>query len=580
VFIFLAYTEMSFFNESEDDQFSSWTSPFFTNQNLEGHAYARWLSDDEYRLVEDLTWKNVRPREILSTLKDQNENNLSTLSTIYDAQHKIRKIEYGGKTSMQVLMSLLHINRYVYEPFINPVTNKLQALFFVHPTSYEIWRAFPHVLIIDATYKTNIYKMPFVQIVGVTSTGKTFCIAFVFISEEKMDNYKWALEQLKLTLNECMHPRVIVTDRELALMKACKIVFPQANHLLCRWHIGQNIWKHCRRTIRSNRDWDHFQSMWKLLEDSPTWTSYTENYEKLRTFLSKYPHFYDVRGDGNCGFRSVALGLGLSEDQWPQVRLDIVRELMAHRERYIYVFGSLGFDNIYKTVETAGAWMIMPNTGLVIASAYNRVVILLANGGSVGASAICFPLWSSPPQSQPRENIVIAHVNGNHYIRVTLREVGRLQQGKVQEVQSSVTSSGDETSSGIVSDEEIDKQKLEAHYSYMAKIQEVSPKESSSTSQPLEQVQNHDENDVFANVRRHSEQPESINDTYVLKRDDSNVTPDSSNKCTNDNQIDQNAAECVDERDAHANLIANLTLDTEENKTILKQLKKANRIID
>ncbi|GJW19290.1 hypothetical protein Tco_0026726 [Tanacetum coccineum] len=152
----------------------------------------------------------------------------------------------------------------------------------------------------------------------------------------------------------------------------------------------------------------------------------------------------------------------------------------------------------------------------------------------------------------------------------------KIQQCKVQEVQSSVTSSGDETSSGIVSDEEIDKQKLEAHYSYMAKIQEVSPDESSSTSQPLEQVQNHDENDVFANMRRHSEQPESINDTYVLEKDDSNVTPDSSNICTNDNQVDQNAAECVDERAALANLIANLTLDTEENKMILKQLKKAN----
>ncbi|GJZ85467.1 hypothetical protein Tco_0650806 [Tanacetum coccineum] len=84
-------------------------------------------------------------------------------------------------------------------------------------------------------------------------------------------------------------------------------------------------------------------------------------------------------------------------------------------------------------------------------------------------------------------------------------------------------------------DEEIDEQELEAHYSYMAKIQE---------------------------------------------KDDSNVTPDSSNICTNDNQVDQNAAECVDEHAALANLIANLTLDTEENteenKTILKQLKKAN----
>ncbi|GJX84339.1 hypothetical protein Tco_0335113 [Tanacetum coccineum] len=42
------------------------------------------------------------------------------------------------------------------------------------------------------------------------------------------------------------------------------------------------------------------------------------------------------------------------------------------------------------------------------------------------------------------------------------------------------------------------------------------------------------------------------------------------------NQVDQNASECVDERVALANLIANLTLDTEENKTVLKQLKKAN----
>ncbi|GJS14600.1 hypothetical protein Tco_0409072 [Tanacetum coccineum] len=37
-------------------------------------------------------------------------------------------------------------------------------------------------------------------------------------------------------------------------------------------------------------------------------------------------------------------------------------------------------------------------------------------------------------------------------------------------------------------DEEIDEQELEAHYSYMAKIQEVSPAESSSTDTPLEQT--------------------------------------------------------------------------------------------
>ena len=271
-------------------------------RHIEGHPYARRLSDDQFRLVEDLTSKSVPPCQILSTVKDQDETNLSTLPTIYQAQKKIRRVERAGKSSMQYLMSLLHKNRYVYQTDIHPITDKLQGLFFVHPTSYEIWRAFPHVLIIDATYKTNVFNMPFVEIVGVTSTNKTFCIAFPFIKDEKMDNYKWVLEELKLTLNECMHPRVIVTDRELALMSACEKVFPHANHILCRWHISRNIFKYCRRRFKSYDDWIIFESMWKLLEDSPTWLSYAENYEELRIFLENYPRksftlivFYSMR---------------------------------------------------------------------------------------------------------------------------------------------------------------------------------------------------------------------------------------------------------------------------------------------
>ncbi|GKB82026.1 hypothetical protein Tco_0948921 [Tanacetum coccineum] len=63
-------------------------------------------------------------------------------------------------------------------------------------------------------------------------------------------------------------------------------------------------------------------------------------------------------------------------------------------------------------------------------------------------------------------------------------------------------------------DEEIDEQELEAHYSYMAKIQEVSPEESQ-----------------FLLVSH-------WNRRY-------NVIPDSSNRSTNDNQVDKNTAEIL-----------------------------------
>ncbi|GKA77422.1 hypothetical protein Tco_0783883, partial [Tanacetum coccineum] len=94
-------------------------------------------------------------------------------------------------------------------------------------------------------------------------------------------------------------------------------------------------------------------------------------------------------------------------------------------------------------------------------------------------------------------------------------------------------------------DDEIDEQELEAHYSFMEKIQEVPIADLGTDTEPLEQV-------------------------------DSNVIPDPSDMCDNDIQTDQNVVECDDERVALANLIANLKLDVDENKKIQKQLKKAN----
>ncbi|GJT20892.1 hypothetical protein Tco_0890829 [Tanacetum coccineum] len=125
-------------------------------------------------------------------------------------------------------------------------------------------------------------------------------------------------------------------------------------------------------------------------------------------------------------------------------------------------------------------------------------------------------------------------------------------------------------------DEEINEQELEAHYSYMAKIQEVPNPDSCTNVEPLEQVQYNTDGNVFYNDIQHFEQSESITNTCAVETGDSNVIPDSPDMCDNDIQDDQNDVECDDERVALANLIANLKLDVDENKKIQKQLKKAN----
>ncbi|GKC13489.1 retrovirus-related pol polyprotein from transposon TNT 1-94 [Tanacetum coccineum] len=119
-------------------------------------------------------------------------------------------------------------------------------------------------------------------------------------------------------------------------------------------------------------------------------------------------------------------------------------------------------------------------------------------------------------------------------------------------------------------DEKVDEQELEAYYSFMAKIYEIPTADSRTDTEPLEQVQYNAEYNVFANERQHSEQLESISNTCVVEKVDSNVIPNSSDMCDNDIQADQNVVECDDDRVALANLIANLKLDVDENKKIQK----------
>ncbi|GJR92853.1 hypothetical protein Tco_0265027 [Tanacetum coccineum] len=127
-------------------------------------------------------------------------------------------------------------------------------------------------------------------------------------------------------------------------------------------------------------------------------------------------------------------------------------------------------------------------------------------------------------------------------------------------------------------DEESGEHELEAHYMYMANIQEVLTTDSGPTfdAEPLEHVQSNDDYNMFATKRQQSEQPKTINDTYVVETVKSNVILNSSDMCDAEEKVDQNAEEYEDERVVLANLIANLKLDHDENKKSKKQLKKAN----
>nr|GFD55966.1 hypothetical protein [Tanacetum cinerariifolium] len=88
----------------------------------------------------------------------------------------------------------------------------------------------------------------------------------------------------------------------------------------------------------------------------------------------------------------------------------------------------------------------------------------------------------------------------------------------------------------------------------MAKIQEVPTADTSTNSEPVDQVQNDVGYNVFANDLQISKQSKSVSNTCLVETNDSNVILDSPDMCEDDIQNDQNDVESDDERVALANL--------------------------
>lgn len=84
-------------------------------------------------------------------------------------------------------------------------------------------------------------------------------------------------------------------------------------------------------------------------------------------------HIQHVRGDGKCRFRAIYVCLGYGEDQWLYVRHQLLDELLSSYGVYARVFTN-GINELRNSLRfsqsppQANYWMVMPPTGVLIAS--------------------------------------------------------------------------------------------------------------------------------------------------------------------------------------------------------------------
>ncbi|GMF24080.1 unnamed protein product [Phytophthora fragariaefolia] len=149
---------------------------------------------------------------------------------------------------MEYVLEQLKFDEYFSEHKVDAV-NRLSHLFMSIKPAIEIYKENPDALLMDCTYKTNYFNIPFEYCrcnwdEHYNSRGTSFS------TRGKERDYRFAIEQLRsmMILHNISLPQLILVDCEVAILNVLDVLFPDVPVLLCLWHVEKNIQKkHARQ---------------------------------------------------------------------------------------------------------------------------------------------------------------------------------------------------------------------------------------------------------------------------------------------------------------------------------------------
>lgn len=251
------------------------------SENMIGHSRARGLNDQQEAVVNNMLKSGTAPKNIMTTLQQDDPNILFTKRDLYNLKWKLRKTELNGRTPIKALLDQLKTGDYAHDVKCDHDGN-VTHLFFAEQRSIEFTRKFSDVLLLDCTYKTNRYRMPLLNVVGMTNVGSTYFSGCCFMAAEKQSDYEWALGCFsRFMFTDHVKPKVFFTDNESALLNASKTVFPDTHVLLCQWHVNKNLTKNLKAGFTKD-EWDQLMGCWWNVIESATEEDFEFRWNTLR----------------------------------------------------------------------------------------------------------------------------------------------------------------------------------------------------------------------------------------------------------------------------------------------------------
>ncbi|XP_026383487.1 uncharacterized protein LOC113278986 [Papaver somniferum] len=121
------------------------------------------------------------------------------------------------------------------------VTKQFQRFFVAFEASITGFNNYCHpMLFIDCTFLTGKFKGGLMVACGKTGNQEIYLVAFGIVPCENCESWKWFLTKLKGIISED-RPMTIISNRGTGLLKHVPVIFPNAHHSYCLYHMKGKI---------------------------------------------------------------------------------------------------------------------------------------------------------------------------------------------------------------------------------------------------------------------------------------------------------------------------------------------------
>ena len=133
---------------------------------------------------------------------------------------------------------------------------------------------------------------------------------------------------------------------------------------------------------------------------------------------------FNPKGDGNCGFRSLAYEIYSNQDEWKSIKQEMLDNLTANQHFYLKLFTQDNFDTaknilICRDEEVSVSfYFTFPEHCRIACETFRRTIVFFSSQGN---NITFVPLLNEPVKVQP----VFLQLSGLHFYLVKIKQGAR-----------------------------------------------------------------------------------------------------------------------------------------------------------